>query len=446
MTSDKQSGPAGAMVCILMYAAIVLSPLILLALLRPPTHHSLTYTVGTNLALVGFTILALQFVVSARFKWIERPFGLNVLFQFHKAMAIVASLLLLSHPILLVLGCGDWSLIFGPQVMWHIWLGRIALLIVLVHVLLASFRLVIKLNYETWRFIHNLGAALILPLGFFHSWKAGGDLQLFGMKVLWAGLLFAAGASYLWHRVLRTILLRRHPYKVTAVREDAAGVWTIELTPPEGVRRFDYLPGQFHFLTFQRAPNLPVEEHPWTISSSPTAPGVLCSTIKESGDFTASIGKTKPGDTALVHGPFGRFSYALHPDERELVFIAGGIGITPLMSMLRHIRDTHADRTVTLLYANTSEKDIAFRDELVAMERDGVAGLKVVHVLNKPSNDWQGEHGRLDEEKITRCAGPELARRAYYVCAPPELLDQTIRTLRKADVPATRIHFERFNL
>lgn len=446
MTSDKHSGPAGAMVRILMYAAIVLSPLILLALLRPPTHHSLTYTVGKNLALVGFTILALQFVVSARLEWIERPFGLNVLFQFHKAMAIIASLLLLSHPVLLVLGCGDWSLIFGPQVKWDIWLGRIALLILLAHVLLASLRLVIKLNYETWRFLHNLGAALILPLGFFHSWKAGGDLQLFGMKVLWAALILTAIATYLWHRVLRTILLRRHPYNVTGVREEAAGVWTIELTPPQGIRRSDFLPGQFHFLTFQRAPNLPVEEHPWTISSSPTAPGVLCSTVKESGDFTASIGKTKPGDTALVHGPFGRFSYALHPGEGELVFIAGGVGITPLMSMLRHMRDTRAERTVTLLYANTSEKHIVFRDELAAMERDGVAGLNVVHVLNQPSNDWQGERGRLDEEKIKRCAGPELARRAYYVCAPPELLAQTIRTLRKADVPASRIHFERFSL
>ncbi len=434
------------MLRLLMYAVIVLSPLILLALLRPATDHSLTYTAGKNLALVGFTILALQFVISARFKWIERPFGLNVLFHFHKPMAVVASLLLISHPILLATGGHDWSLIFGPQVTWDIWLGRIALLIVLVHVLLASFRLVIKLNYETWRFVHNLGAVLILPLGFFHSWKAGGDLQLAGMKLLWAALLVTAGASYLWHRVLRTILLRRHPYKVTGVREEAAGVWTIELTPPEGVHRFDYLPGQFHFLTFQRAPGLPLEEHPWTISSSPAEPGVLRSTIKESGDFTASIGKTKPGDTALVQGPFGRFSYALHPDERELVFIAGGVGITPLMSMLRHIRDRHAERTVTLLYANTSEKDIVFRDELATMERDGVAGLKLVHVLSKPSNDWQGERGRLDEEKVKRCVGPELVRRAYYVCAPPELLGQTIRTLRNADVPASRIHFERFNL
>lgn len=446
MTSHQRSGLTGAMLRILLYVAIVLSPLILVALVRPLTDHSFVYTFGKNLALVGFTILAMQFVLSARLKWIERPFGLNVLFHFHKAMAVLASLLLISHPVLIAIGGGKWSVLFGPQVMLHIWLGRIALLILLVHVLLASFRFIIKLNYETWRFVHNLGAVLILPLGFFHSWTAGGDLQLASMKALWAVLLCAAAASYLWHRVARRLLLRRNPYKVTDVRRETDGVWTITLAPPEGVRRFDYLPGQFHFLTFQRAPNLPVEEHHWTISSSPTSPGVLCSTIKESGDFTASIGKTKPGDIALVDGPFGRFSYTLHPDERELVFIAGGIGITPLMSMLRHLRDTRAERSVTLLYANTSEEDIVFRDELADIERGGVIPLKVVHVLSKPSDAWPGERGRLDEDRIKRLSGPELTARAFYVCAPPELLDHTIRTLRNADVSAARIHFERFNL
>ena len=446
MTSHQWSGLTGAMLRILLYLGIVFSPLILVALARPLTDHSFVYTAGKNLALVGFTILALQFVLSARLKWIERPFGLNVLFHFHKAMAVLASLLLISHPVLIAIGGDNWGVIFGPQVMWHLWLGRIALLILLVHVLLASFRFIIKLNYETWRFVHNLGAALILPLGFFHSWNAGGDLQLAWMKALWGVLLFAAGASYLWHRVVRRMLLRRSPYKVVEVQRESNGVWTISLAPAEGVHRFDYLPGQFHFLTFQRASNLPVEEHHWTISSSPTTPGVLCSTIKESGDFTASIGKTKPGDIALVDGPFGRFSYTLHPDERELVFIAGGIGITPLMSMLRHIHDTQAQRSVILLYANSSEEDIVFHNELADMERAGASRLHVVHVLSKPSDGWRGERGRLDEDKIKRLSGPELTRRAFYVCAPPDLLDLTIRTLRSANVPAARIHFERFNL
>lgn len=439
-------GRIDAMVRIFIYVAIVISPLILVALVRPLTDHGLVYTVGKNLALVGFTILALQFVLSARLKWIERPFGLNMLFHFHKAMAVLASLLLISHPVLIAIGGDNWSVIFGPQVMWHIWLGRTALLILAVHVLLASFRFIIKLNYETWRFVHNLGAAMILPLGFFHSWNAGGDLQLSSMKTLWAGLLFAAVASYFWHRVVRPALLRRKPYKVIEVQRETDGVWTISLAPPAGVKRFDYLPGQFHFLTFQRAPNLPVEEHHWTISSSPTTPGILCSTIKETGDFTSSIGKTKPGDMAFVDGPFGRFSYTLHPEERDLVFIAGGIGITPLMSMLRHLRDTRAERSVTLLYANSREEDIVYHDELADMERGGAIPLQVVHVLSNPSDAWQGERGRLDEDSIKRLSGPEFTSRAFYVCAPPELMDLTVRTLHNADVSAARIHFERFSL
>lgn len=446
MSPSQTKTRSAAVALMLAYTGIVLSPLILLAILRPLTDHSFVYTIGKNLALVGFAIFAMQFVVSARIRWIERPFGLNLLFSFHKTMAVVASLLVLSHPLLLILGGGKSSLILGPEVSWHIWLGRIALVGLLFHVLLASFRLIIRLNYETWRVIHNVVALVFLPLAFLHSWKAGGDLQLPAMRVLWVMLFAAATAAYFWHRVARPLGLRRKPYTVTDVLKEADGVWTIALTPSAGAARFVFLPGQFHFLTFRRATHLPVEEHHWTIASSPTEAGVLRSTIKESGDFTATIGETKPGDTAVVYGPFGRFSYVLHPEERDLVFIAGGIGITPIMGMLRHMRDTRAQRKVTLIYGNTSEPDIVFRDELAEMERAGVASLKVVHVLSKPSKEWRGERGRLDEETVTRLCGPLDADRAFYICAPPAAMSQTIRVLRRGGVPPGRIHYERFSL
>ena len=119
------------------YSLVILTPLAVVGILRHPTDHGLVYTTGKNLALVGFTILALQFVLSARLKWIERPFGLNMLFDFHKTMAVVAVALILSHPLLLAFGGPHWNLIFGPNISWHIWLGRIALMILLVHALLA---------------------------------------------------------------------------------------------------------------------------------------------------------------------------------------------------------------------------------------------------------------------------------------------------------------------
>ena len=444
---EKSSTPAWVAPALMSgYVLIILMPLAVVALVRPLTDHGFVYTIGKNLGMVGFTILAMQFVLSARLRWIERPFGLNILFHFHKAMAVLAVVFLIAHPVLMCADHSDWSLIFGPEISWHIWLGRIALLILVTHILLASLRSAIRLNYQTWRFVHNLGAVLILPLGFFHSWMAGGDLQNLWLKALWMVLLVSAASMWLWQRVLRTALLRQTPYKVTEVREEAEGVWSIVMEPPPHSRRFDYLPGQFHFLTFQRAPHLPVEEHHWTISSSPSDEKVLCSTIKESGDFTASIGKTKPGDTVLVHGPFGRFSYVLHPAERDLVFIAGGIGITPLMSMLRQIRDTRAGVKVTLLYCNQNERSIAFHKELDAMTATEGLAIKVIHILSKPSDDWPGERGHLDGKMIQHLCGPNLKEKGFYVCAPPEMMNQTVKFLRKAGVPPARIHFERFQL
>ena len=269
------------------------------------------------------------------------------------------------------------------------------------------------------------------------------DMQLGALKAVWI-LLFAAGvAAYAWHRLVRPRLL--DSYTVTEVRPETKDVWTIKLAPPAGVKRYDYLPGQFHFLTFRRNPILPVEEHHWTISSSPTEPGFVSSTIKESGDFTATIGKTKPGDTALVLAPFGRFSYLLHPDERDFVFIAGGIGITPLMSMLRHMRDTRADVSVLLLYANSCEDDIVFRDDLAEMERGEQPRLKVVHVLSEAGDEWQGGKGRIGPDHIGQHCGSDLEGKAFYLCAPPALTRKMIDHLKKQGVKDRRIHFEYFS-
>jgi ferredoxin-NADP reductase len=135
----------------------------------------------------------------------------------------------------------------------------------------------------------------------------------------------------------------------------------------------------------------------------------------------------------------------LHPDERDLVFIAGGIGITPLMGMLRHMRDTKAALPVLLLYANKDEKEIAFRKELAEIERGKYPRLKVVHCLSNPAKGWKGETGRLDQERIERWCGEGITEKAFYICGPPGLLEATIANLRALGVPDRRMHIEIFS-
>lgn len=444
--SDRCGSRGIALGLMATYAFLVLLPLVVVGALRPAVDHGFIYTLGKNLGLVGFTIMALQFVLSARFRELERPFGLDTLFRFHKAMAILALALIMLHPVLLVAGEAGWSLVLDPRAPWPLWLGRIALVLLWVHVWLALFRSTLRLPYETWRTIHNVTALTILLLGFLHAFKMGGDMKLFTLKGLWIALLLAAAGSYLWHRWFRRLLMRRHPFTVTEVRQETRNVWTIKLAPPAGTGIHDYLPGQFHFLTFQRDPILPVEEHPWTISSSPTEGGFVSSTIKEAGDFTVTIGKTRPGDTAIVHGPFGRFSYLLHPEEKDFVFIAGGIGITPIRAMLRHMVDTGADARVLLIDANRTEEDIVFREELDRMKQDSSSRLEIVHVLSDPGERWQGERGALDHEKLLRYCGMDLEDKAFYICAPPPLIRQVVRFLEDHGVASRRIHFELFSL
>ena len=429
---------------IVLYTVIVLVPLLLAALYKPATDDGFLYEVGRGFALISFMVLNFQPLLASRFKWIERPFGLDIVIRHHKYMAVFATLLLISHPLLLSTGKKGLSIIIGTDVPWPVWLGRIAIVVLLVNMFFNFSSMRGRIRFDAWRNIHDLLGPLLLVLIFVHSFFQGGDLKIKQMELLWGLVSGAAVSVFVYHRLVRPSLLRRHAYNVIEVRQETRDVWTITLAPPEGIKRYDYLPGQFQFLTFFRDKGLPVEEHHWTISSAPGGGRYVSSTIKELGDFTSTIGKTKPGDTAAVHAPFGRFSYVLHPEERDLVFIAGGIGITPLMSMLRHMRETQSELPVLLLYANRSEEDIVFRSELQEIEADGHPRLKIVHVLSGAGEGWAGEVGYIDNEKIDRYCGSS-AGKAFYLCGPAGLIDGVIRILKARGVPDNNMHKEIFS-
>jgi predicted ferric reductase len=141
------------------------------------------------------------------------------------------------------------------------------------------------------------------------------------------------------------------------------------------------------------------EEHPFSIASSPSPDGRISLTIKEIGDFTSTVGSIKPGDEAVVHGPFGRISHVFHSIDDDLVFVAAGIGITPLMSMLRYMRDRRDSRRVMLFYANRGTVDIAFRSELESIESGGFPALNTTHILSRPPDDWVGPTSLTKEQK-----------------------------------------------
>jgi predicted ferric reductase len=430
---------------IIIYIFVISLPLIIAVIVNPVSTQNLLYEIGKNFALIGIMIITFQILLAGRFKWIEKPFGFDILIRYHKHMAILGAMFLILHPVFLIWGGSGLDLITSFNTVWYIWAGRIAITLLITNEILSLFQSKLHIKFENWRIIHDILAPVIIIFGFIHSWEIGSDIKNIPMRILWIIIPSISIVLFLFHRFLRPFFLSRNPYKVIDVKKETERVWTVKLAPPEGEEIFSYLPGQFQFITFKRRKDLPVEEHHWTISSSPTEKKYVSSTIKELGDFTSTISETEIGDTAIIHAPFGRFSHLLHPDEEALVFIAGGIGITPMISMLRYMRDTNSTISVVLLYGNRNENEIAFRKELKEIEEGEHPALKVIHVLSNPGESWTGVRGYIDREKIEKFCG-DLKNKGFYISGPKGLIEATIKNFKALEVDDNKVHLEIFSL
>jgi predicted ferric reductase len=441
-------------VIILLYCAVVFGPAIIVScIVDRELLSNFSMTKAADLAaLIAVAVLSMQFVLSARLRWIERPFGLDRIMLFHRCMAIFAVALLLMHPLLLAAdpnGNAGWKLLYAFSFSgdgWKIMIGKASLIILLTTVVVSLFRLSLKVEYQWWLKMHNLFALCIISGGFIHSFLVGPHINGNALMVtLWIAYALVALGALFYNRFILAATLTARAYRVTDVKQETGSVWTLTMAAPGNGPAYDYLPGQFHFLTLYRASEARHEQHPFTISSSPADRASISSSIKASGDYTATIHKIVIGDRAALLGPFGRFSYLLYPSEKNIVFIAGGIGITPFISMVRYMRDTGDMCDVLLLYGNRREKDIAFRKELEDIAAKGVPRLRMVHVLSQADGNWTGEQGHITGELIRReCK--RLEGRVFYLCGPPVMMTGLVKDLKKAGVKRGNIRYERFSI
>lgn len=417
----------------LAYGVIVFLPLLAVVLATAWATQDVFFKLGNGLMFVVLPILALQPILAARLKQLDRQFGLDTIYILHKSMGMAAGTLLLCAIVFLIAG----------SVRPMPWFGMAGTVFVLVLVLSALLYRELGMSYEAWRVLHNVLFIAAFITVFSQVWSVVIHMGSLPAKILVAGLVITAVTAYLSHRFIGPSRRRKLLYQVVSVTRETRNIWTLTFKPPESEMRFAYLPGQFQFLTFGAGRG---EEHPFTISSSPTGDGFHTATIKESGDFTSTIGAMQAGDLVAVQAPFGRFSYVLHPEERDLVFIAGGIGITPFMSMLRHMRDSATDREVLLLYANNTEEDIAFRSELDAIALQTPPRLRVIHILSRAGESWLGERGRIDRSMIEKKVTGDLGTKTFYLCGPPPMMTAIIVTLFDLGISSHCIRSERFAL
>ncbi len=231
---------------------------------------------------------------------------------------------------------------------------------------------------------------------------------------------------------------------VGAIVQETPDVKTFRLVAPHGQFPFEYQAGQF--LNLQLEIEGRRVNRSYTIASSPTRPGCCELTIKREAAGLASRflhDRLQVGDRLKVSGPAGRFVFS-GDEHPEVLLIAGGVGITPLMSMVRSLVDRNWSGTVSFLIVAKSAGEVIFREELARLQSQFPRLRLLVTLTREPEgSEWSGSRGRVTPE-LLRSFVPKVAEVPVYLCGPHEMMDATRDVLLSVGVPAERIQTEAF--
>lgn len=394
--------------------------------------------------LLALPLMVFQFALVSRLGPASRPFGSDALMQFHAQIGLVALAAVILHPLLLLgngLSFTAWNPFGGPRVLQT---GAMAFWATLLIVVTSVFRRRLRLGYETWQVLHLVLAIALTAAMIVHILAARGYAAEPAMRTLVLAYGVLALVLLLRYRVMRPLLLWRRPWTLVENR-DAGGSTRLLRVRPVGHEGFAFEAGQFAWMITGTSP-LWSAQHPISMASSAERPadGTIEFGIKALGDWSGSVVPSlTPGSRLWLDGAYGAFTPEGHPAQ-GYVLIAGGIGISPMRSILQTLRDREDARPVVLFYAAHDWSRVAFRDEIDAFA--STLHLSIVYVFERPEDDWTGERGFVDADLLRRHLPRQYRRFVYFVCGPVPMMDALEKTLVEIGVPASAVQTERFDM
>jgi predicted ferric reductase len=396
-------------------------------------------SIAVLLALAGTSAFALNLILGARLRPVEALFGgLERMYKAHRLNGQIAFVLLVGHVGLILAARATISTstaldLLRPGAGWTVFAGVLAFAGMTIAIVLTLF---VRLGHELFVYVQRSFGVVFLGATY-HVFTTRGALDGSRALNLYMVSLATLGiAAYLYRSVLGSLLVRRSKYRVAAVNRLDESVTEVAMEPREAP--LVHAPGQFLFVNFrepfseQFPPFARNQFHPFSITSAPSEQRLRI-TVKAVGDYTRALRTLERGVEAVVEGPYGAFSSRDVPNDSQ-IWIAGGIGVTPFLSMARSLNgDAPA---VDLYYCVEHEQEAHFVDELrsIARERENFR----VTVVPRHSDGFLTAE-RLAEETA------DLESADVLICGPPEMIVSLRSQLQARDVPAERIHAEEFS-
>lgn len=234
-------------------------------------------------------------------------------------------------------------------------------------------------------------------------------------------------------------------YIVQGVSKITPSTLLLTLQRDEAERPLAFQPGQYAAISYEKHGKRSTARC-FSIVSAPTDQHILQFSMRLHGRYTTALSKLQKDDLVDVSGPYGGFVFDTTRDKKA-IFIAGGIGITPFMSMLRYICALHADNAVTLLYSCATQDDIPFGDELLTIQ-SAYPNIQVIFVVGTgPIDHLPKDHvttGRITAELFDRVTNKHYDACRFFICGPPVFMKAMSGILTKQGAPRSNILTEAF--
>ncbi len=399
---------------------------------------------ATGLGLVAGAMVLLQHLSSGRFEHLSGRIGIDRTKGFHLIAGIALLVLAVLHP----LGYVVATALDQPSAALHRLEGMVAsprtrsgllaLGALLVIVILPFWRERLGVHYERWRASHGLLAIVAAGLVLHHALTVGSYSAERHVMLAWGLLTGLAVVATLVLYVVRPWRMWREAWHLESITVDGEDTWRMELLGPAKTQ-LHFAAGQFVWITL--APHRPpFHDHPFSIASAKTDLPRLRLIVRASGDCTREFCHLAPGTRVAIDGPHG--SFVLTDAGENILMIAGGVGIAPLLGMLEHAAATGDRRRFRLLYAARHDRAFAGLDRLQALAQR--LDLDVTFLADKPSQPAGTLAGPLSARHIAD-ATFSSGRTEAYVCGPPAMMAMATDALLDLGLAPRAIHYERFD-
>lgn len=390
-------------------------------------------------ALLGTVLLSMSYILVTRLPQVEKFYGgLDKIYKLHSLISKWATVLILAHPLLLVVeAIPDIESVGSYVLPLHQYnndaqnFGIIALYLYLILIVISIFRF---LPYQLWKYTHML---IGIPFFFaaYHGIEAESDVKRYWVLYAWIMFWIVIGVlAYIYKTLLYNWIGPKYLYKLTDVKYPCD---VIELYMKPVGRRLNFEPGQFVFTSFIKNDRVPREQHPFSISSS-IDEDILRLSFKEYGDYTHKLKNAKKGDMVYLFGPHGDFTSYAFSQFKKQIWIAGGIGVTPFMSMLYYEAHNKDKKDIVFFYSGREEDDCVYAKEIETILEDTDDRFTY-------STHFSNEQGFLTAKQIIEKV-EDINDYVILMCGPPAMLENLSKQFKAEGVDPDYIVFEEFDL